>query len=116
MSFRPAGFRPAVVRYAVVLAVALSSGAIFAQEAKNPAPATTTAKPAAAATAPAAAETAKPAEATAATKPGDATAGQGKAAACGACHGMDGNSTDPQYPRLAGQSEAYIVRQAQLAR
>ncbi|MDQ2972003.1 MAG: c-type cytochrome [Rhodanobacteraceae bacterium] len=44
-------------------------------------------------------------------KPGDASAGQGKAAACGACHGMDGNSTDAQYPKLAGQNEQYIVRQ-----
>jgi cytochrome c553 len=51
------------------------------------------------------------AEATAAVKPGDATAGQGKAAACGACHGLDGNSSDPQYPRLAGQSEQYIASQ-----
>ena len=42
---------------------------------------------------------------------GDAKAGEGKAAACGACHGMDGNSTDPQYPKLAGQSEQYIVHQ-----
>lgn len=48
---------------------------------------------------------------TAAVKPGDAAAGQGKAAACGACHGLDGNSTDPQYPRLAGQSEQYIAAQ-----
>lgn len=107
MSFRPAGFRPAVVRYAVVLVFALSSGAILAQEAKNPAPAATAAAPAAA---PAAAEAAaKPGEATAAVKPGDATAGQSKAAVCGACHGVDGNSADPQYPKLAGQSEAYIV-------
>lgn len=107
MSFRPAGFRSAVVRSAVVLVFALSSGAILAQEAKAPAPAATAAKPAAAP----AEEAAKPAEATAAVKPGDATAGQGKAAACGACHGMDGNSTDPQYPKLAGQSEAYIAHQ-----
>jgi cytochrome c553 len=86
---------------------ALSSGAILAQEAKNPAPAATAAAPAAA---PAAAEAAaKPGEATAAVKPGDATAGQSKAAVCGACHGVDGNSADPQYPKLAGQSEAYIV-------
>lgn len=107
MSFRPAGFRPAVIRYAVVLVFALSSGAILAQEAKNPAPAATAAAPAAA---PAAAEAAaKPGEATAAVKPGDATAGQSKAAVCGACHGVDGNSADPQYPKLAGQSEAYIV-------
>ena len=110
MSFRPAGFRPAVVRYAVVLVFALSSGAIFAQEAKAPAPAATAAKPAAEAAAPAE-QAAKPAEASAAVKPGDATAGQGKAAACGACHGMDGNSSDAQYPKLAGQSEQYIVHQ-----
>jgi cytochrome c553 len=45
------------------------------------------------------------------TKPGDPKAGQGKAAACGACHGADGNSTDPQYPKLAGQNEAYIATQ-----
>ncbi|MGH8184425.1 MAG: c-type cytochrome [Rhodanobacteraceae bacterium] len=45
------------------------------------------------------------------TTPGDATKGQAKAAACGACHGMDGNSTDAQYPKLAGQSEQYIVTQ-----
>ncbi|OOG65655.1 cytochrome c4 [Rhodanobacter sp. B04] len=60
--------------------------------------------------APAAAATAAtPAEA--AIKPGDATAGQAKAAVCGACHGLDGNSSDAQYPKLAGQSEQYIVRQ-----
>lgn len=41
---------------------------------------------------------------------GDASVGQAKAAVCGACHGMDGNSTDPQYPKLAGQHEAYIAR------
>ncbi|HET7330638.1 c-type cytochrome [Dyella sp.] len=45
------------------------------------------------------------------TKPGDATVGQTKAGACAACHGMDGNSSDAQYPKLAGQNESYIVRQ-----
>jgi len=45
---------------------------------------------------------------------GDAKAGEGKAAACGACHGMDGNPTDKQYPKLAGQNEAYIARQLEL--
>jgi len=107
MSFRPAGFRPAVVGYAVALVFALSSSVVFAQEAKAPAAAATAAQPAAAASA----EQAKPAEATAAVKPGDAAAGAGKAAACGACHGMDGNSSDAQYPKLAGQQESYIVRQ-----
>ncbi len=46
-----------------------------------------------------------------AAKPGDAAAGAGKAAACVACHGIDGNSVDPQYPRIAGQGERFIARQ-----
>ena len=46
--------------------------------------------------------------------PGDAKAGQSKAGACAACHGVDGNSADPQYPRLAGQHERYIWRQLHL--
>lgn len=41
---------------------------------------------------------------------GDAAAGATKAAVCGACHGMDGNSVDPQYPKLAGQHAAYTAR------
>ena len=46
---------------------------------------------------------------------GDATAGAAKAAACAACHGLDGNATDPTpYPRLAGQSERYIAQQLAL--
>jgi cytochrome c553 len=50
----------------------------------------------------------------AAAKPGDPAAGEAKAAACGACHGLDGNSADPQYPKLAGQNERYIARQLKL--
>lgn len=46
--------------------------------------------------------------------PGDAAAGGGKAAACAACHSVDGNSVDPQYPKLAGQNERYIARQLAL--
>ena len=30
---------------------------------------------------------------------------------CGTCHGPDGNSTQPKFPRLAGQSPAYLVAQ-----
>jgi cytochrome c553 len=30
---------------------------------------------------------------------------------CSTCHGVDGNSVSPQYPKLAGQNEAYIVQQ-----
>jgi cytochrome c553 len=42
---------------------------------------------------------------------GDATAGQGKAAVCAACHGADGNSVVPNWPKLAGQHAAYLERQ-----
>ena len=42
---------------------------------------------------------------------GDATAGQAKAGTCAACHGLDGNPADPQYPRLAGMPERYIAQQ-----
>lgn len=42
---------------------------------------------------------------------GDATAGQTKAAVCAACHGIDGNSSDPQYPKIAGQHADYIAHQ-----
>ncbi|WP_166212201.1 c-type cytochrome, partial [Cognatiluteimonas telluris] len=42
---------------------------------------------------------------------GDAKAGAVKAGACAACHGLDGNPTDPQYPRLAGMPERYVARQ-----
>lgn len=31
-------------------------------------------------------------------------------ATCVACHGTDGNSIDPQYPRLAGQYASYIAQ------
>ena len=42
---------------------------------------------------------------------GDATAGKTLAdERCQACHGADGNSADPQYPRLAGQHADYLVR------
>ncbi|GAB3780082.1 c-type cytochrome [Dyella agri] len=104
MGFRFAGFRPAVFSSAAVLIFAMAAGTAIAQDAAK-----STAEPAKAATA--AQPAAAPATAEAAAKPGDAAAGQGKAAACGACHGMDGNSTDPQYPKLAGQSEQYIVHQ-----
>lgn len=101
MSFQSTGLRPAVLGSALALALALPAGLLFAQDAAAPAAAATAAAPAAAAAG----------ATTAALKPGDAQAGQSKAAVCGACHGVDGNSTDAQYPRLAGQSEQYIVHQ-----
>ena len=30
---------------------------------------------------------------------------------CGTCHGPDGNSINPMFPRLAGQHAGYLVRQ-----
>ena len=42
---------------------------------------------------------------------GDAAAGQQKSATCVACHGADGNSPAPTFPKLAGLSEGYLVKQ-----
>lgn len=39
---------------------------------------------------------------------GDPAAGGKKVATCVSCHGKDGNSVDPQYPRLAGQYADYL--------
>jgi len=40
---------------------------------------------------------------------GDPARGKTKVATCVACHGTDGNSIDPQYPRLAGQYADYLA-------
>jgi cytochrome c553 len=40
--------------------------------------------------------------------------GATKSAVCTACHGPMGNSTNPQWPNLAGQNAAYIVGQLKL--
>ncbi len=42
---------------------------------------------------------------------GNAAAGEAKAAVCGGCHGMDGNSVAADFPKLAGQNEKYLVKQ-----
>ena len=43
---------------------------------------------------------------------GDAAKGQPIASAvCGACHGADGNSMAPTFPKLAGQHAAYLFKQ-----
>lgn len=47
---------------------------------------------------------------------GNPDAGRTKSATCAACHGADGNSVTPEWPSLAGQSEAYTVRQLQAYR
>ena len=42
---------------------------------------------------------------------GDSDAGKTKSASCAACHGVDGNSVNPEWPKLAGQHEGYLVKQ-----
>ena len=42
---------------------------------------------------------------------GDADAGAAKAALCAACHGQNGISSNPLWPSLAGQHEAYLAKQ-----
>ena len=73
---------------------------------------------------PAAAAGDAPAAAPAATNPSDAFPftkgkaenGMTKAAVCTACHGPNGNSTNPDWPKLAGQSAVYLAEQIRLFR
>jgi cytochrome c553 len=113
-----------------VAAAVLVTSAVAQQQAAPPA--TSTPTPANAPAAVAGSEMAPPVEATVTAAPdaaaapvaalapekpatwGDAKAGQTKAGACAACHGLDGNAADPQYPKLAGQHEAYVWRQLKL--
>lgn len=41
---------------------------------------------------------------------GDYEAGKAKSTTCAACHGADGNSTVPSFPRLAGQHRDYLLQ------
>jgi cytochrome c553 len=47
----------------------------------------------------------------AAAPAGNAAHGRQISAPCAACHGADGNSSDPQFPKLAGQNAAYLYSQ-----
>src|SRR5262245_37636411 len=42
---------------------------------------------------------------------GSKEAGQAKSVPCVACHSIDGNSVNPEWPSIAGQHESYLVRQ-----
>lgn len=88
----------------------LASGAV-AHAADQPAAGTTQAAPA---DAPGAA--APPSAPPAADGPvvPNAEAGAQKAAVCGACHGINGNSPNPEWPNLAGQHPEYVVEQLRL--
>lgn len=47
---------------------------------------------------------------------GSAQNGTAKAGVCTGCHGVNGNSTNPEWPTLAGQSAVYIAEQLRLFR
>jgi len=40
---------------------------------------------------------------------GSAEEGAKRSVACGACHGADGNSVNPQWPSIAGQNATYLA-------
>lgn len=105
------------MKYSRILGVA-AAALVTTAVAQQAAQVTPPAEPAAAAQVTPAAEAAPaPVAALADAKPatfGDAKAGQTKAGACAACHGVDGNSADPQYPKIAGQHERYIWRQLKM--
>ena len=42
---------------------------------------------------------------------GNAEAGKTKSAVCAACHNADGNSVNPEWPKLAGQHPNYIIKE-----
>lgn len=44
---------------------------------------------------------------------GDAEAGKRKSKTCAACHGPDGNSVSPEFPKIAGQHYDYLVKSLQ---
>jgi cytochrome c553 len=44
---------------------------------------------------------------------GDAEAGKALSASCAACHGSDGNSPAPSFPKIAGLGEKYLYKQLQ---
>jgi cytochrome c553 len=57
---------------------------------------------------------ATPTQAPAPYTDGTLQAGTAKAAPCIACHGPNGNSTNPQWPKLAGQNAVYVAEQLHL--
>lgn len=65
------------------------------------------------ATASYAADVAKPVAAKAAAFKPDLAKGQASFATCVGCHGVDGNSGTPAYPKLSQQHPEYLVKQLQ---
>ncbi len=44
---------------------------------------------------------------------GSVEAGKARAATCMACHGLEGNSSNPTWPNIAGQNAPYLLAQLQ---
>jgi cytochrome c553 len=113
---------PQTLRVASIALTAATLTLTAALALAQAAPAASTAAPAPAA-APAEAAPAEgapaPASAAAVSAPfatGKAASGEAKAALCSSCHGPNGNSANPEWPRLAGQSAVYIAEQLRLFR
>jgi cytochrome c553 len=113
---------PQTLRVASIALTAATLTLTAALALAQAAPAASTAAPAPAA-APAEAAPAEaapaPASAAAASAPfatGKVASGEAKAALCSSCHGPSGNSANPEWPRLAGQSAVYIAEQLRLFR
>ena len=45
-----------------------------------------------------------------AAQAGNPEAGKEKSRTCAACHGADGNSASPDFPRIAGQHYDYLIK------
>jgi len=103
------GFAEAAVALVLALAPAFA-GAQAPTATPPPTPGTT--PPAAAAAAPGVAAAAPEVPFT----HGKVDAGATKSAVCSACHGPNGNSVNPEWPRLAGQSAVYVAEQLRLFR
>jgi cytochrome c553 len=104
---------------AATVALALVRPPALAQTSAESVAKPAAASPAAAAPTPAATPTAAVPASTGPIDPyahGTVQAGATKAAVCSSCHGPNGNSTNPEWPRLAGQSAVYIAEQLRLFR
>ncbi|HEX8755776.1 MAG TPA: cytochrome c4 [Steroidobacteraceae bacterium] len=101
---------------ALVIALAVPVTSRAADTGQQPAAKATSSNQAAAG---AATPTGSPAKATPPITPdpytdGSVQAGATKAAVCFSCHGPNGNSQNPAWPRLAGQNAVYVAEQLHL--
>jgi cytochrome c553 len=102
------------VVWAGALAVSLTVPAVSRAGPADQAPAANGANSNQAAASPASATTATPPVTPDPYADGSVPAGTAKAAVCFSCHGPNGNSQNPVWPRLAGQNAVYIAEQLHL--